>query len=251
MDAPTPTTTPVSAETPNAKKPVNWHKVGAIAGIIAVVVAIIVPAYFYWVQRNDKTLSYGIISQGPVVSVKDDLNGRLKILLDGKPIGSVNLIVLRLENTGNVAIRKSDYDKPISISFGPGSQVLGGEIIASRPLNLGETLKVSPRGIALDPVLLNKGDGFVIKALVNSQAPSVALDGRIADVAEIRKVDVAAPQQGHGSWVDWVPMMSILLDTLAAIYVARVFILAFRQKRQIDANDIKIADIEAKINALK
>ena len=241
----TPPTTHPSDDASHPKKPINWHKVGAIAGIIAVVVAIIVPAYLYWVQRNDKALSYGIISQGPLVSVKDDLHGRLKILLDGKPIGSVNLIVFRMENTGNVAIRKSDYDTPISINFGPGSQVLSGQIIASKPLNLGETLRVSSQGIALDPVLLNKGDGLVIKALVNSQAPSVTIDGRIADVAEIKKVDIVATQQGHWSWFDLSLIFSVLISMMAIINSTRVFKDAVRQSRQIDDNDVKIAEISS------
>lgn len=136
-----------------------------------------------------------------------------------------------------------------------GSQVLGSEIVASTPTNLGETLKATPEEIKLDPVLLNKGDAIVIKALVDSPAPSVTLDGRIADVTEIKKVDIANPQQGP---VDLYQTASLVLDISITTGIIVMWSLVARQRREMGQRIRQINDIvagtrdqlpDAKINA--
>ena len=53
-----------------------WGFLATIAALIAL--------YFAWPGRTDKGVTWGVVSQGPLVSFRDDANGRLTVLFDGK-----------------------------------------------------------------------------------------------------------------------------------------------------------------------
>jgi hypothetical protein len=60
----------------------------------------------------------------PVATVERGFKGRVKIFFDDHPVGDVDMIVVGLENSGSVLIKKEDYSVPVQLEFGEGAQVL-------------------------------------------------------------------------------------------------------------------------------
>src|SRR5437763_1422181 len=77
----------------------------------------------YWIYRKQHTrkeLSYQIISDASIVSIDDELKDKIAILFEGTHLNNMRLLVLKIWNSGNIAIKRDDYDEPISIAFKGG-----------------------------------------------------------------------------------------------------------------------------------
>jgi hypothetical protein len=162
-----------------------WQFVGAVLGLAAIVLT----AILYWKQRQLKELAYEIISKTSVVSVQDEVAGKIEILYEDKPVKNVNLAVIRLVNSGNVAIKPDDYMQPVSFNFGKNAKILQTEVIKEVPDNLGaiypSVLAGETGAVEINPILLNKGDEFTFKVL-GTQLGKITVNGRIVDVKEIK-----------------------------------------------------------------
>ena len=82
-----------------------WQFVGAAFGFVAIIISIIL----WRTQRRRKALSYDIISRAPLLSVDDEIKGKLKIYFDGKPVQDIHLVLVKIINSGNVPIVSTDY----------------------------------------------------------------------------------------------------------------------------------------------
>lgn len=159
-----------------------WQFIGAVLALAAILVAVTL----YLKQRRHKSLSYEIISSTPLLSLKDEIKGKLQILYEGKPIQQVHLIVARIINSGNTPIVLADYERPVSLSFGKEAQVLTAEVTKTSPDSLQASIKIEEKNVVLMPTLLNQGDWVVLKMLVTKFGGEIAVDGRIVGIREIR-----------------------------------------------------------------
>ena len=67
-----------------------WTFVGAALAILAIIVSI-----FLWaIQRRKKTLSYDVISSFSLLSVREEIEGKLKVLFEENPVKNVHLLVV-------------------------------------------------------------------------------------------------------------------------------------------------------------
>ena len=169
-----------------------WQFIGAFFGLVAIIVTIVL----YRTQRRRKALSYEIISRTPLLSIGDEIKGKLQILFDGKPVQDIHLIVLKIINSGNVPIVSTNYERPVNLSFGENSWILTAEVSETDPEDLRATVNIENAKVALEPVLLNGGDSITLKLLV-SQLGEINVDGRIVGVKDIR--GLAA--EGTGNWL--------------------------------------------------
>jgi hypothetical protein len=160
-----------------------WQFVGAALAVIAIVVSIIL----FFVQRRRKALTYEIVSHTSVLSVAEEVAGKLQILFQGEPVRKVHLLVLRLTNTGSIPITSGDYEREVRFSFSGDTKILTTEVSETSPDNLGASVVVDDRTITLKPVLLNSGDSITIKSLVSQSSDDVIVDGRIVGVRQIEK----------------------------------------------------------------
>lgn len=83
-------------------------------GAIGTVLAIVVPLFIYRRQKQTKSISYEILSENPLVSVRSEVKGRIQVLLDGEQLENLYLVLVRFMNDGNVPVVVNDYERPIN-----------------------------------------------------------------------------------------------------------------------------------------
>lgn len=159
-----------------------WQFVAVIIAILAILIS----CFLYWKQRRNKALSYEILSRTPLLSVKEEVKGKLQILFDKKPVQQVHLVEIRLGNSGNVPILANDFERPVSLSFGEEGQILSASIVETNPDSLRASIVSDGKKVVLMPTLLNQGDSIKLKMLVSKFKNQIAVDGRIVGVKDIQ-----------------------------------------------------------------
>lgn len=160
----------------------SWQFVGAILALISVFIGI-------WIYRkqNFKSLDYSLLVR-PLVRVDWKITGQIEILLNGKPIRSPSLLLLKIANSGKLAIRAGDYDKPLAAIV--NGRIINVSVAETSPGEIEHHLKWRQQDneIIFEKPLLNGGDWFEIQILASeiaSRKPLI-LRGRIVGVKDIR-----------------------------------------------------------------
>src|SRR5690348_15282091 len=86
-------------------------------------------------QRPKKVITYQIISDVPIASINEEVKDKVTILYDGNPVTDLNLLVLKIWNSGSVAVRRDDFDEPIIFKF-DRRKVVSSDILSVEPPNL-------------------------------------------------------------------------------------------------------------------
>jgi len=171
-----------------------------IVGIAAIVVTVII----YMAQRRKKSLTYEVLSETALLRRQEELEGRLQILFDSKPIKDAYLLLIRFENNGNTPILQTDFERPVYINLGKETQVLICDTSAKKPEALKPKLLPETGRISIEPLLLNSRDSFNVKAIVSQyDHNSLKIDGRIAGVKEIE-------QPSKGFWRQELPLAATM-----------------------------------------
>jgi len=158
-----------------------WIIIGAIATVVSVIVFILVSLR----QNVRKEVSYEELSNTSLVRKEVMKSDKLEIKYDGRLVEAVNLINLRITNSGNQPITKADYEQPITVNLGDQSEILDVEITKRNPKTLSPALRPSSKNLEIEPCLLNPKDSVTLKMLV-SKAGKLTVNARIAGVKEIR-----------------------------------------------------------------
>jgi len=161
-----------------------WQFVGALLAFVAILVSL----SLHRLQRNRKAFSYEVISRTLLLSIKEEIKGRLQILLDGNVVRDIHMIVIRVLNSGNVPIVPSDYDRTVKFAFGEKTQILSAEVIETNPENIEASVSIVSQKVVLTPVLLNVGDSITLKTLLSQFDGKIDVDGRIIGVKQLQKV---------------------------------------------------------------
>lgn len=160
-----------------------WQIVASVIALIAIVVAICI----YLLQKQRKKFSYEVIATTSLLSVAEEVESKVKIIYEDKPVKRVHLFEISLINTGNVPILESDFNRPISIVFDENAKILSAEISEENPKKLDAEIEFDDNNIKLAPILLNPGDSVTIKSLISEYNKDFTIDGRIVGVKEINK----------------------------------------------------------------
>src|SRR6266581_2805639 len=78
------------------------------------IVALVITIWIYRKQRTQKVISYAVISDAPIASINKEVADKVEIRFDGQPVQDLSLLVLKIWNSGNVAVKSGDYDMPIT-----------------------------------------------------------------------------------------------------------------------------------------
>ena len=167
-----------------------WQFVGVLLALIAIAATIII----YLLQRQKKRIAFNLVSKNQLLTVREELEGKLQVLYDGQPARDIRLLVIRVSNVGNVAIATNDYERPLSFSTGLSSKVLSAVVTDVDPPNLDVDLGVNESQIMIKPVLLNPKDSLTIKCLVSDFSDQLNVDARIIGV---RKIEDAGTSSGY------------------------------------------------------
>lgn len=162
----------------------GWQFVGAVLALLALVVMVIV----FLVQRQRKGLSYEFMTNAPVITVKDEDVGDLKLMFQGQQVTKSRLLMVRFSNTGNVPIQPADYETPITLSLAPGGKILSAAITGTEPPNINIAVTSDSNAVSFSKALLNARDTFICRILVSGYEGEPSITCRVAGVKEITVV---------------------------------------------------------------
>jgi hypothetical protein len=184
-----------------------------IVGVAAIIVAVILSR----TQRRKKSLSGDLLSETALLRRQEELEGRLQIFFDSKPIKDAYLLVVKFVNDGNTPITQTDFEGPLYIRLGKEAHVLIADVSAKKRESLKPQILTEIGSISIKPLLLNPRDSFNLKAIVSQYEPkSFRIDGRIAGIEEIRR-------STEGFWRGNFPLIAIVLLVFAMLgFVASV-----------------------------
>jgi len=188
-----------------------WEYRGVCVGIISFIVSLGVTFLIYSWQRQVKSLSYGIVSSAPLVSVQDDVASRVNVTFDGSPVPDVRLAVVRVVNSGNVPIEKQDFERPVSFTFGKETKgkILDAIVAQTTPPGMGAAIIQNGNTVAIKPALLNPNDSITLRVLLTGGDWQIEADARVVGVPEIVKADFSQQQKRTGNlrWLAAIPVI--------------------------------------------
>jgi len=152
------------------------------------VISIGIPLYLYIKQKNEKQISYEILSISSLFSTKPEYAGRLQVLFDGRNVTNVKLILLKIINSGSVPIPSSDYEMPLKISFDNTGEILTAEVTETNPTTINQSIVLSSDEVKINPALLNAGDYIILKIVSTHDIPKINVGGRIIGVKNIQRM---------------------------------------------------------------
>lgn len=160
-----------------------WEFVGVITGVILSIIAIIISI----IQNKKKQLSYDIPYLYPLVKINKNVKNDFEVKYKGETIEQVCITELIIENTGNIPIRKEDFNEPIKIEIKNCSHIFNVELVETVPDNLVVIIDINndTNLIYINPMLLNKNDSFKLKIVFEGENSSIKLSSRIVDLSEI------------------------------------------------------------------
>lgn len=180
-----------------------------IAGLFVAALGVAVPIGIYLWSRSKKELACTVLSNTPVVSVRDDALKQVEVRFMGVPVKNASLVVVKLWNSGKVSIRQDDFETPITFTF--KRHVLFAEAFDLRPSNLQVFIQANftpaHAEVTVKPLLLNKGDSLSLKFFVADFDGAVPPpQARIAGVKHIVRKSSST----------YVPSRAVLLGAIAA-----------------------------------
>lgn len=125
--------------------------------------------YFYRKNKKKKELSYQEISTTPLIT---QMHKRVSIHIDDIEVKhNLNLVILKISNSGNEPIRKEDFETDILINFTDyyrTAKVFDAEIYKKSPNDLQCIIYNDNSGenLGIKPLLLNPKDKLTVKLLV-------------------------------------------------------------------------------------
>jgi hypothetical protein len=158
-----------------------WQFVGAALSLVAIAISIVL----FFRQRQRKSLAYRILTDAAVLTVGEELRGKLVVSYEGMRVRNVQLLLLKIVNLGNLPIASADFEQPLSIRFGTTAKILSSEILNSAPEELHPNISLLNDELVLEPLLLNPNDHITIKCLVSEHDGKVHVSGRIIGVPKI------------------------------------------------------------------
>jgi hypothetical protein len=158
-----------------------WQFVGAALTFVAIPTSI----FLFYRQRQRKSLAYQILTSTPVLTVGEEIRGKLAVSYENTPVKNVQLLLLKIANLGNLPITRTDFEQTLSIRFGPAAKILSHEIVESAPRDLSPKISLQSNELILEPLLLNPNDHVTVKCLVSEHDGEVTVSGRIIGVARI------------------------------------------------------------------
>lgn len=183
-----------------------WNIVGAIAGLLAVAVALFV----FFQDRSDKTQRIEVHQISRTTLVNPALSSpprRVEISYNGRKISDYAVFQFRISNVGGQPIRTADYEVPVTLDFGNVSELLWAEQTDSDPRTLRVETEVKNKVVELSNVLLNPKDWFMLEIAVvpePGKIPGAEPGGRIAGVKHIEYVLSVPSPDGDGRLWQWI-----------------------------------------------
>lgn len=161
--------------------------------ILAIITAISIAYFVNW-WRLRKSLAYIVKTNTAIFSIDPEIRKKIQILYDGKPITNARLFEITLLNDGRLPVEEKDFSKrSIDFIFSESGQILSSEVINVNPADLAIEKEVKTNTLSIKPLLLNKGDSFEIKGVINSDDDEISCRARIVGIKEVKRIHPSNP----------------------------------------------------------
>lgn len=170
-----------------------WGFAGALLALVTLLVAL----------RAAKVLEVSI-EERELVGIKDDLDGRLKLLFKGVPKSAIWLVTVSFMKRGTHPVVPADFHKPLTIHLpSERGEILSYSVQSAHPEQLEiKCCQTQPGAVTVSPLVLNSGDHFTIELLVSDyKASALQLDYRIAGLPQIVRVHDFERKKFFPNWV--------------------------------------------------
>lgn len=169
-----------------------WHD--TVFQLIVVIIATLLSAFIggaiaIWVyrrQKSKKEITYQVVSDAPIASINQAVADRVELRFDGNPIHEARILVLKMWNSGNLAVKRDDYEEPITFTF-HGRTVVSSDILETEPPDLidPKTIKTfltfQAESVEFPKFLLNPKQSISITTLLTGAKKNISTRGRIID----------------------------------------------------------------------
>jgi hypothetical protein len=221
--------------------------------VIAVAVGVAATLWVYK-KQSYKALSYRVVSVSPLGPLQARSFTDLRLMKGDKQIERPFLMTIQISNTGDLDIRATDFEVPITIrplglglsggrivdmigatekgaafskftipykslaSYAP--EIVDARVATTTPPKIPVELEIVGHDLRIKPLLLNVGDELTVESLINGDVAGVAVGGRIAGVRQIieeRRVEAAATDERR---LGRLAFRGAVLTTLAMVLAA-------------------------------
>ena len=176
-----------------------WQVILNLAiGLLTIIVSVLI----FRKQQSRRNLTYEIISDAHILSIKAEVKDKVQILFENKLVNNVRLLIFRIWNSGNTPILPNDYIEPLSIDFGEGAEILDADVLDAFPSDIRDkartSLKVVTGILVFEPILLNSTDSITVKILLTQQqvTKGFKISSRIVGINQIQYYErIEAPSR--------------------------------------------------------
>ena len=159
-----------------------------IIGHLLEIMIIIAAFVIFFLQIRKKALTYTVLTNSGLVPISDEAQNNIQILYKGKVVPNVQLVEMRIKNSGSLPIKPEDYIEPLRVRLS-NSKILSSEVMDAHSVGAYIETKLSNQSeIALSKTLLNPTDFFDVKILYADGADDLAVVGRIVGVKKIQNI---------------------------------------------------------------
>lgn len=169
-----------------------WQFIGTLLALIAIGISL----WIVFAQRSKKRLLVETVAHVPLVAFDSKGIPGLRIMFNDSPVENASVLLVRMQNIGNVPVLASDFEQPISLEFEEGARVLNADIGQTKPKHLPIKVAFADRSVLVERHLLNPGDAFTCRALIQNSKGKYTAKARVAGVLELetkRQVLFAQP----------------------------------------------------------
>jgi hypothetical protein len=203
-----------------------WTFISASLTLLSMFAGVI----YFFIQKKKKIIGYKIISNFPLFSIHDKkmADDKLSIRYDGKDISNLHICTIEVSNKGNMSIESKDFEEPLKVSFGDQSNLINTEIIKTAPSEFKPKLKVDNDSFELAPCLLNPGDRFLVKIILqNFDLKKFKISARISGVKNIKQ-EITFFNEPKPGWIFVILGIFILLaQSFIPKFELKIFYLLF------------------------
>ncbi len=202
-----------------------------------------------------KNISFEIITYSPLINLQKEIPKYFELRYQRKIVHNVYFLVLKIENIGNVNIKKEDFDNDISIKFKNQIRALYCEKIDSNPENLDIDIKPIDNRIVISPFLFNKQESFTIKSMIEGDGGEITIETRLEGVSKILPKGEEPKEINFLRWISafLVFLGSIIWNSYSTLdpYSLWLYLSAFIAWRIIFEGCLYILDLKKAKNSSK
>ncbi|MGW4543261.1 PASTA domain-containing protein [Streptomyces chartreusis] len=218
---------------------------GQILGPIVGFAGVLFAVYVYVKNRKPKRLQYEVHTNQRIVPQSRYTKrwSNLSVRFGngaGRTLKNARIVAIRVENSGKVEAREDDFVEPLSVECSSGGEIIAAKIVLnskgakeSREL---EPAQLNGREVSCPRILLNERDSLEIILLVDGQADSFKLSGRVAGF-EINPVG----QRKNWAKVLSTPSLAKGAATVAAIASLTLSLILFSHENENNATVPSVA----------